>query len=158
MLWRSLSDLAASLRAYRRGDAPAMYRLDRICFDEAFRFSQRAMQSFAEGSRSLCVVADTSGGELAGFAIAEHDNGGLYLLTLDVAPAWRRQGLAAKMLEWLEAHAVSARWMTLHVFAGNDAAIAFYQSAGFAQAGREPNFYGQGMDALIYQRQVRSRG
>ena len=132
-----------------------MYRLDRICFDEAFRFSLSAMQRFAGSSDAVTVVAEAPDGSIAGFAIGEREGEVLYLVTLDVAPAMRRLKLAHTMLNWLEEHTPNARWMDLHVFEENSEALSFYEREGFACLGRELDFYGQGLHALTCRRAIR---
>lgn len=102
----------------------------------------------------MCVVAEGEGGSLAGFAIAERDGDSLYLITLDVDSGWRRCGLARTMLLWVEEASPGARWMNLHVFAGNVGAVHFYEREGFVALGRETDFYGRGWDALCYRRGI----
>ena len=84
----------ATLRSYRLGDWQAMYALDLVCFEPVFQFSRGAMRAFAEapgaddragrGARSNWQAsASRSWNERTG-----------YVVTLDVAPAFRRRGLA----------------------------------------------------------------
>jgi ribosomal-protein-alanine N-acetyltransferase len=77
-----------------------------------------------------------------------------YVVTLDVAAAWRRRGLARRMMEEVEAKARAAggAGMALHVFAGNAGAMRFYEGIGYGRAGRVEGFYGRGLDALVYRR------
>jgi ribosomal-protein-alanine N-acetyltransferase len=44
--------------------------------------------------------------------------------------------------------------MALHVFHGNVAAIQFYENIGYGRAGLAEGFYGRGMDALVYRKQL----
>ena len=44
--------------------------------------------------------------------------------------------------------------MHLHVFTGNAAAIRFYESIGYAQAGMAKDFYAQNLHALLYRKQL----
>ena len=86
---------------YRRGmaaDVPTMYALDVICFEEPFRFSQRAMRRFALGSKARVWVAEEAAGELVGFVIVEVEGDAGYVVTLDVAPEWRRGGVARELM------------------------------------------------------------
>ncbi len=90
-----------------------------------------------------------------------HPGGGMILarvtedeaevLTLAVAPARRRQGLATALLAGAMAAAreQAARTMVLEVAIGNAAARALYERAGFIEAGRRPRYYADGGDALI---------
>ena len=61
------------------------------------------------------------------------------VLTVAVAPAWRRQGLGRGLLRrgygW--AADVGVTKISLNVRAGNAAAIALYRSEGFVEEGRE---------------------
>lgn len=140
-----------TFREYRTGDADAMYRLDVQCFDPVFRFSRRAMQRFAEAEEAMTVLAEANG-ELAGFAIAEVAEGAGYVVTVDVAPAWRRRGLGRELMEQLEqkARAAGAEAMMLHVFSGNNGAVRIYEALGYRQSGVARDFYGRGLDGLIY--------
>jgi ribosomal protein S18 acetylase RimI-like enzyme len=58
----------------------------------------------------------------------------------------------------LQAVAGGCSMMALHVFAGNVAAIRFYESAGFERSHRERGFYGEGLDAMVYHRVLADRG
>jgi [ribosomal protein S18]-alanine N-acetyltransferase len=90
-----------------------------------------------------------------------HPRGGLLLarltmdeaevLTLAVAPAARRHGIARALLSAAMATAKQqdASTMFLEVAVGNAAAQALYRQAGFVEAGRRPRYYADGGDALI---------
>jgi ribosomal-protein-alanine N-acetyltransferase len=132
-----------------------MYALDLVCFEPPFRFSRAAMRGFAEAVGALTVLAEAQG-ELAGFCIAQLEKQNAYVVTLDVAPTWRRRGLARRLMAELEskARAAGATAMALHVFTGNTGAIQFYESIGYNRAGRAEAFYGRGLDALVYRKRL----
>lgn len=141
-----------------------MFRLDQACFEEPFRFTKQAMRRFAEARSAQVLVAVANGAageELAGFSIvhAQRRGGATvgYLLTLDVAQAFRRRGLAWQMLERAERDAGSAgcEAMLLHVFPENVGAIALYEKRGYARLGAEEHFYGQGLAARVYRKALR---
>jgi [ribosomal protein S18]-alanine N-acetyltransferase len=73
------------------------------------------------------------------------------LLTLGVTPLLRRHGLGRELLQAAirEATGRGARSMYLEVSLLNIAARALYATAGFAEVGRRPRYYSDGMDALI---------
>ena len=129
----------------------AMYRLDIECFEPVFRFSRRAMQHFAENRHALTVMAQTES-ELAGFAIVNLEGRIGYIVTLDVAPAWRRHGLGRRLMEELERKviAVGGTAMELHVFTGNTAAMRLYERLGYKQLGIAAGFYAPGLDGFVY--------
>ena len=93
-------------------------------------------------------------GALIGFCVVQMEGPVGYVVTLDVAPAWRRQGLARRMMEGVETkvRTASGVGMALHVFAGNAEAMRFYESMGYGRAGRAEGFYGRGLDALVYRK------
>ena len=150
----------AALRSYRPGDWQAMYALDLICFAPVFRFSRGAMRGFAEapGAVTLLAEAENRGaqGELAGFCLTQLDESTGYVVTLDVAPASRRRGLARRLMAEVETklRAAGAVRMKLHVFSGNAEAIRFYESIGYTQAGAAKDFYAQSLHALLYRKQL----
>jgi ribosomal protein S18 acetylase RimI-like enzyme len=79
-----------------------------------------------------------------------------YVVTLDVDPAHRRRGLARNLLaeagRW--ASKASVRQMGLHVYAGNEAAIRFYEAQGYLHRTDAPDFYGPGLDGLVYMKEL----
>lgn len=146
------------LREYNSGDLGIIFAIDEICFDAPFRFSARAMQQFAEARNALTVVAEDEAGEVAGFCIAHVERAGkglrAYVVTLDVAPQYRRHGLARQMLERIEQQAVEAgcEAMVLHVSVDNEGAIAFYEREGYERSHMVKSFYGLGRHAYVYQK------
>lgn len=151
------------LRRYRVDDLEAMFRLDVACFAPEFRFDRASMRAFAEERGALALVAETVAGELVGFVIVHVERGAAgrrgYLVTLDVAEEWRRKGIAGKLMREAEARTVAAgaRWMELHVFTGNEAAIRFYERLGYERIAMRRRFYGaDGLDALVYRKEIAS--
>jgi ribosomal-protein-alanine N-acetyltransferase len=146
-----------TLRGYCPGDWQAMHALDLICFDPVFRFSRGAMRSFAEAPGAVIVLAEAER-TLAGFCIAQLEDRTGYVVTLDVAPEWRRHGLARRLMAELESRLLTAGAveMHLHVFSGNTAAICIYESIGYSQMCMAENFYAQGMHALLYRKPLDS--
>jgi ribosomal-protein-alanine N-acetyltransferase len=73
------------------------------------------------------------------------------ILTLCVAPAARRMGLGARLLDAAlsAARDAGAAKLFLEVSARNAAARALYAKAGFTQLGRRRRYYADGADALI---------
>ena len=142
-----------TLREYRPGDWEAMHALDVACFEPVFQFSRRAMQYFAEARRAVTVLAEAED-ELVGFCIAEVEGPVGYVVTLDVVQAWRRQGLARRLMAEIETrvHAAGAMEMALHVFTGNVSAMQFYEGIGYGRVGMVKGFYGRGLDALVYRK------
>jgi len=149
------------LRDYRESDLEAIYRLDQDCFAAAFRFDRKSMREFAEARNAICLIAERSGGEIAGFVIVHLDleTTGLqgYVITLDVAEGYRRKGVASRLMLGAEgrAGAAGAQQMELHVFTGNEAAIRFYERMGYSRLGVRRRFYrADGLDAFLYRKEL----
>lgn len=96
----------------------------------------------------------------AGFVLGRAVAGEAEVLTLAVAPESRRRGLGRKLMARFlyQARARSAGRAFLEVSAENAAAIALYESAGFAAAGRRKAYYatsaGRHIDALVLARDL----
>ena len=143
-------------------DVPAMYALDLECFSKPFRFDRRSMRHLATAAGSNVRVAEVPGSNvaMAGFAILEvgkrcGEMAG-YVITLDVALAFRRIGLGLRLLHDVEhiAAGKGARTMGLHVFGGNPGAIGLYERAGYGQVGLIADFYGLDLHALVYEKRL----
>ncbi len=158
-------------RLFEPGDLPAVYAVEKVCFDERVRFSRSLMRSLVEDPhcRTWVGMAD---GVVAGFAVvslreqgrevaaAVAADGGnasglvgpmtAYLWTIEVLPVFRRIGLVRRLLARTEESAREAgcEALELHVSERNVEAIVLYVSAGYERVGVEPGYYGQGEDGL----------
>ncbi len=147
--------LSWTLRAGCEADITAMYLLDLKCFDEPFRFDMRAMRRFVMYRGAIVILAEAAD-HLVGFVVVHlirRANRKLgYVVTLDVAADYRRQGLARALVSAAEARAADAGAgaMVLHVFERNAPAVAFYEREGYTRHEFCPGFYGQDLDAWIH--------
>lgn len=122
------------------------------------------MRRFAEAGNAIVRVAceQARGGVevgLAGFCIVHLEGGpGVekvgYVVTLDVDPRCRGQGLGRLLMESIEGPVRDGggRAMTLHVAVANEAAIRLYERLGYLRAGVEKRFYAEGGDAFLYRK------
>jgi ribosomal-protein-alanine N-acetyltransferase len=134
-----------------------MYALDLECFEPPFRFSRRAMRQFAEAAGAVTVLA-LAKGDVAGFCVVQVEENVGYVVTLDVAAAWRRKGLARLLISEAEAkvRAAGGTSIALHVFPGNTGAVQFYEAIGYERLGMAEAFYGRDKDAFVYARRLES--
>jgi [ribosomal protein S18]-alanine N-acetyltransferase len=152
-----------SIRDYGIADLDSMFRLDEVCFAAEFRFDLRSMREFAGEQGAVVRIAQASDGEIVGFVIVHvelgEDGPVGYVVTLDVAEASRRRGLAGRLMRDAERKVMEidgAAAMVLHVFTGNAGAIAFYERLGYERLGVRPGFYGRaGLDAFVYRKVLR---
>lgn len=123
-----------------------LYEIEKQCFEEeAFSKQQLAyMLTDYSNIRLAAVVRD----EIAGFVIAQVDfgrNGAFgHILTVDVAPAYRRRGIAQKLLNAVEV--VFKRWdikqLRLEVRVDNFAALSLYRKMGYEKGCILERYYG----------------
>lgn len=153
-----MSTVYVKLRPYNRQDLPLLFAVEALCFAPPFRFSQQTLLALAEGDSSFTWIAE-DGDQVAGFAIVElvttssvpHG----YLQTIDIAPEYRRRGVAAKLLDCVESQMVQAgaRVMKLHVSTRNHPAITMYEHHGYSRLSIEERFYGsKGGEAFLYEK------
>ena len=90
-------------------------------------------------------------GQLAGYICTWLVAGEVQIQNVATAPAFRRQGVAARLLaqalERCRKSGFETAW--LEVRAGNAGAIALYQRFGFREAARRPGCYPDGEDAVV---------
>ena len=78
------------------------------------------------------------------------------LMTIAVDPTARRAGLGAALVATFEAEAKARGAVTayLEVSSDNVAGQALYAGAGWQNAGRRRNYYGDGVDALVLRKLI----
>jgi ribosomal-protein-alanine N-acetyltransferase len=142
------------LRSIRPDDLEALFRLDQLCFEPGIAYSREELLTFLELPTAQGMVAEVKSdgdGRLAGFAIgalADRQTG--HVITLDVAPQFRRRGVGRALLAELLSRLTraGAHRAILEVDVGNAAAIAFYRRFGFRSRRRIPDYYAPGRAAL----------
>jgi ribosomal protein S18 acetylase RimI-like enzyme len=130
----------------------SIHHLGRFCEIEKQCFDQEAFtkQQFAYllTDYNTIGLAARVNGEIAGFAIARVDigrNGQFrHIVTVDVAPAYRRKGIAQKLL--LEVETVlrerGIKECRLEVRENNVAELSLYQKIGYAKVCKLEKYYG----------------
>lgn len=152
------------LRPYQRADLETLYRIDQVCFAAGIAYSKAELRYYVQHPKSSTVVAETESGTVAGFC-----TGRLHLLegrpfghiiTIDVLPDIRGQGVGRLLLSAVEKHfqAKSVELIRLEVAVDNEQAKSFYQAMGYAQIGMIPGYYGGKLDALVMQKQLTGDG
>ena len=136
------------IRPATAADLPAILAVERSCYDQPWSDRQfRDELANRYGHIDLLLVD----GELAGYHCWWLLYGELHVLNLATAPAFRRCGVAARLLQTaLDAAARQGlERALLEVRAGNSAAISLYRRFGFRESGRRRRYYPDGEDALL---------
>ena len=133
---------ATQLRRARRGDRPAVLRIDGLAFDAFWRFDHDGLREALTATpvARFRVACDR---EVVGYAVTgrSHDRG--YLQRLAVHPDRQHEGIGRSLvldaLTWLRRRGTTS--VLVNTQESNTAALALYQDLGFT---REPH----GLDVL----------
>ena len=145
----SRASLRFSLLPARLDDLPAILRLEEEGFDADERWSERSWSGELLGRGRTVLVA--RGAQPAGVITLSTVGEVADLHRVVVAPAYRRQGLALRMVRagMLAVRHLGARLVMLEVEYTNLGAIALYQRLGFEQVRVRRDYYGADRDALV---------
>ena len=149
-----------TLRLAETADADALHALHAAAFDAPWPAAEierlmRIMGGFA-------VLAEEQAPQ--GFVLVRTVADEAEILTLAVAPPFRRQGVGRALVESaaLEASRRGARSFFLEVAEDNPLALALYEEAGFQAVGLRRAYYARPnaapADALVLRRPLNSRG
>ena len=132
---------------------PQIAALEKLCFSEPW--SENSISGELDNPLSLWLVA-VDGDCVAGYVGSQSVMGETDMMNIAVSPDYRRQGVAAALIEELvrQLKVGGNHCLTLEVRASNDSAIKLYEKLGFIQVGRRPNYYRSPKeDALILRKE-----
>jgi len=127
-------------------DAAALANLHAVSFQRGW--SEQEFEQLLT-DRSVTVEKATRGRGTLGFIVSRRAADEAEILSVAVARAWRRHGLARKLLE-LHLRRLAGqglRAVFLEVDENNVPARRLYARAGFREVGRRPGYYGQAAGA-----------
>ena len=150
-LSRLLSRKAPSIADARSADAAAIAALHGVSFrrgwgeDEILRLLL---------DRNVVTQRMTAGGKVIGFIMSRLAAGEAEILSVAVAPAWRRRGLSRQLLDLhlRRLAGLGIRAVYLEVGEQNAPACRLYRRAGFNEVGRRQGYYDDGATALVLRR------
>jgi ribosomal-protein-alanine N-acetyltransferase len=127
--------------------------LEKICFSDPW--SETSISSELNNPLSLWLVA-VDNDRVVGYVGSQTVLDGADMMNIAVDPAYRRQGVAAELVERLVTalRCKGVICLALEVRASNAPAIALYEKLRFAIVGRRPNYYRHPKeDALIMRKE-----
>jgi len=131
------------VEAASTSDAAAIRRLDGLS-SSTLTTLEDDLRSDARWYLVARAPADDEVVGVLGLAMAADE---AHVLDLAVAPAWRRQGIGATLVDRARTMArddLGATAMTMEVRQGNAAARGLYRRLGFREEGRRPGYYPDG--------------
>ena len=140
------------IRPMTSADVPAVAALEKLCFSDPW--SERSIASELENPLSLWLVWEEDG-TAAAYLGVQRVPPQADVMNVAVSPALRRRGIARALFAEMQRRLPEIDELFLEVRASNSGAIALYQSLGFVQVGRRPNYYlDPREDALILRKEL----
>ncbi len=121
--------------------------IEKQCFGQE-AFTKQQLTYLLTDYNAIGLAAQVNS-EIAGFAIARVDIGRNtsfgHILTVDIAPAYRRKGIAQKLLQKIETifREKGIKECRLEVREDNVAALNLYQKLGYKKVGKLEKYYGE---------------
>lgn len=143
-------DLDVHLVAMRRRHLRSVLRIESLVYPRPWTLGLFLSELGLRTSRVYLVAR--VGGSVVGYAGLMLAAGEGHVTTIAVDPAWRRNGIATRMLLALAraGRERGATGLTLEVRTGNVGAQELYRRFGFAPAGIRKGYYAEtGEDAII---------
>ncbi len=123
-----------------------LYKIEEKCFDQE-AFSKRQIAYLLTDYNTIALVAKTNS-NIAGFIIVqvevEENTEFGHIITINVAPNFRRQKIATKMVHEIE-NLLKQKGINecrLEVREDNHVAIKLYQTIGYQTVGKLERYYG----------------
>ncbi|MCL2654250.1 MAG: tRNA (adenosine(37)-N6)-threonylcarbamoyltransferase complex transferase subunit TsaD [Coriobacteriia bacterium] len=143
--------------AVRQGDGSSVSCLN-VLASNAFDETEEPSPCLTEAKECVKLYVPLTHRRLVAYAMCAILAGELHVFDVVCDPAWRRQGLATRLLQacFEAARARATGTATLEVRRSNEAARQLYERLGFKRVGTRPGYYPGGEDALIYNRELLS--
>ena len=155
-----MSDTRPIIELAVAADAAPIAVLSRDLVEAGLGWSWRVPRGrCASRASEQVVLAARAGRHLAGAAVMVFGADEARLNLLVVAPAWQRAGLGSRLVQWLEASALTAgiSVIYLEVRAGCRGAQSFYRRLGYRAVQRLPGYYSGREAALVMARDLTQR-
>ena len=145
--------MAVTLRSYEPHDFSALHRLDQACFPQGISYSKTTLRYFLTRSSADCTIA-MDGDKIAGFILTEENPPLAHIITLDVAQAFRRQGVGTALLAESEKNLAlrGVRNVLLETAIDNEPAVAFWKRHGYRIEAVLKRYYLARLDAYEMQK------
>ena len=140
-----------------RGDTEPIANMSRVLIESGlgWRWTPERVAASIHAPNVNVVVARIDN-RIAGFGIMRYGDEDAHLDLLAVAPAYRRAGVARRLLKWLEKCAVVAGILTidLEVRAQNSGAQLFYERMDYRRLAHLAGYYQGVEDAFRMRRKL----
>lgn len=159
-----------ALRDFRRDEIETLWRIDQQCFAPGISYTRLDLATYLRRPGAFALVADSSdlGGTFnpgqrsavpVGFIIAERSGRGSgHIITIDVLPEARGQGIGSQLLLAVEdrLRAAHVHAVILETAVDNKAALSFYKRHQYTVVKTIPRYYSNGVDAFVLKKDLLS--
>jgi ribosomal-protein-alanine N-acetyltransferase len=143
--------VAITYRPLTPADLPALFALDQRCFPPGIAYSQREIRDALRLAPRGFHRGAFAEAALAGFILTLRRADRGHVITVDIAPEYRRRGLGQALLSAAEAfyRHTGAHGMRLEAAVDNTGALAFYAGLGYHTVRRLPRYYSPRLDGVL---------
>lgn len=150
-----------SLREFRPEDFELLWSIDQRCFPPGIAYPRRELAAYLQRRGSFTLVAQLQQPfhPIAGFIVAEASRRGVgHIITIDVLPHSRRNGLGSRLLAAAEQRLsqLPCHTVVLETAVDNTSALAFYLRHQYSVVKTVPRYYSNGVDALVLEKDLLS--
>lgn len=159
------------VREYRREDFATLYQIDQVCFPKEIAYTRFELAYYMRRRQAFTLVATArqpkasskskpAEEESAGFIVAESREKLGHIITIDVLPKFRRHGLGSLLLNAAEKRLQESGSLQveLETATDNTPAHTFYKRHGYVQTDTLPDYYPNGLGALVMKKNLRTQG
>lgn len=151
----SSSDRAlVHLREYRARDFARLCELDRMCFPEGIAYTPEEIALGLAQPGALALLAEAENRVVAFVLATQHRRALGHIVTIDVHPEFRRQGIGQRLMDLAEQRLKQqgALRVILEASTQNEPAFAFYRQRGYVQKHLLQDYYRDGTDAYLMEK------
>ncbi len=144
------------IRDYKEGELETLWRIDQECFAPGIAYASEELAYYMRLRGAFTLVADARDDgqrwQAVGFLVGQRHARGLgHVITIDVLPEARREGIGSKLLGESEERmkAAGCHSVYLETAVDNESALKFYKRHGYFVMKIIPRYYLDKIDALL---------
>jgi ribosomal-protein-alanine N-acetyltransferase len=144
------------LRRFLPSDLEEVMKIEKLSFSNREAWSKDYFERFYREHPKEFIIAESKE-KIIGYAMGEIKNTlGGKIVSLAVAPDWRRRKVGKKLTNFLISHLKEKgiKEISLHVRTKNKVAISFYKSFDFKILKTEKNYFQNGDDAYLMRKEI----
>lgn len=148
---------AAEIIPLNAGEVDSVHALDQLCFPAGIAFSREIFEYCLQSPDCISLGLKAPNGDLLGFIILQaKGRHTAQIVTLDISPDHRRQGLAGRLMAVAETllQRNHIHRVYLQVAADNRPGRSLYRKWGYVQKSVLSDYYGPGQDALMMSKEL----